>query len=168
MKYNLSTLKVYFKRGRKFKFFGQIGLKYREIVFKYWEYILNTLKPVSKYISFSKVSYWTNEKEKLSFFVFVYRDRIYGLFSSVGQTAFKSHCFSPPWINSLKCVGIMFRSRDLDFTSHVRNNKWIPMFIIIYQHLILYSLLGILLSRPPQLATLFQETKADWISTRKK
>ena len=36
-------------------------------------------------------SYWTNGKEKLNFFVFVHRDRIYGLFPSVGQTALKSH-----------------------------------------------------------------------------
>ena len=50
MKYNLTTLKIYFKLGRKFKFFCQIGLKYRKIVFKYRNYILNTLKSVSKYI----------------------------------------------------------------------------------------------------------------------
>ena len=54
MKYNLTTLKIYFKQGRKFKFFCQIGLKYRKIVFKYWKYILNTLKSVSKYIWFGK------------------------------------------------------------------------------------------------------------------
>ena len=29
-------------------------LKYRKIVFKYWKYILNTLKSVSKYIWFGK------------------------------------------------------------------------------------------------------------------
>ena len=34
MKYNL-TIKIYFKQGRKFKFFCQIGVKYRNIVFKY-------------------------------------------------------------------------------------------------------------------------------------
>ena len=34
MKYNLTTLKIYFKQGRKFKFFYQTGLKYRKIVFK--------------------------------------------------------------------------------------------------------------------------------------
>ena len=54
MKYNLTTLKIYSKQGRKFKFFCQIGLKYRKIVFKYWKYILNTLKSVSKYIWFGK------------------------------------------------------------------------------------------------------------------
>ena len=54
MKYNLTTLKIYFKQGRKFKFFCQIVLKYRKIVFKYWKYILNTLKSVSKYIWFGK------------------------------------------------------------------------------------------------------------------
>ena len=54
MKYNLTTLKIYFKQGRKFKFFCQIGLKYRKIVFKYWKYILNTSKLVSKYIWFGK------------------------------------------------------------------------------------------------------------------
>ena len=54
MKYNLTTLKIYFKQGRKFNFFCQIGLKYRKIVFKYWKYILNTLKSVSKYIRFGK------------------------------------------------------------------------------------------------------------------
>ena len=54
MKYNLTTLKIYFKQGRKFKFFCQIVLKYRKIVFKYWKYILNTLKSVSKYILFGK------------------------------------------------------------------------------------------------------------------
>ena len=48
------TLEIYFKQGRKFKFFCQIGLKYRKIVFKYWKYILNTLKSVSKYIWFGK------------------------------------------------------------------------------------------------------------------
>ena len=47
MKYNLTTLKIYFKQGRKFNFFCQIGLKY-------WKYILNTLKSVSKYIRFGK------------------------------------------------------------------------------------------------------------------
>ena len=57
MKYNLTTLKIYSKQGRKFKFFCQIGLKYRKIVFKYWKYILNTLKSVSKYIWFGK-GYW--------------------------------------------------------------------------------------------------------------
>ena len=35
MKYNLTTLKIYSKQGRKFKFFCQIGLKYWKIVFKY-------------------------------------------------------------------------------------------------------------------------------------
>ena len=35
MKYNLTTLKIYSKQGRKFKVFCQIGLKYRKIVFKY-------------------------------------------------------------------------------------------------------------------------------------
>ena len=55
MKYNLTTLKIYFKQGRKFKFFCQIVLKYRKIVFKYWKYILNTLKSVSKYIGKSGV-----------------------------------------------------------------------------------------------------------------
>ena len=54
MKYNLTTLKIYFKQGRKFKFFCQIVLKYRKIVFKYWKYILNTLKSVSKYVWFGK------------------------------------------------------------------------------------------------------------------
>ena len=54
MKYNLTTLKIYSKQGRKFKFFCQIGLKYRKIVFKYWKYILNTLKSVSKYVCFGK------------------------------------------------------------------------------------------------------------------
>ena len=54
MKYNLTTLKIYSKQGRKFKFFCQIGLKYRKIVFKYRKYILNTLKSVSKYIWFGK------------------------------------------------------------------------------------------------------------------
>ena len=54
MKYNLTTLKIYFKQGRKFNFFGQIGLKYRKIVFKYWKYILNTSKSVSKYMWFGK------------------------------------------------------------------------------------------------------------------
>ena len=54
MKYNLTTLKIYFKQGRKFKFLCQIGLKYSKIVFKYWKYILNTLKSASKYIWFGK------------------------------------------------------------------------------------------------------------------
>ena len=54
MKYNLTTLKIYFKQEPKFKFFCQIVLKYRKIVFKYWKYILNTLKSVSKYIWFGK------------------------------------------------------------------------------------------------------------------
>ena len=54
MKYNLTTLKIYFKQGRKFKFLCQTGLKYSKIVFKYWKYILNTLKSVSKYIWFGK------------------------------------------------------------------------------------------------------------------
>ena len=54
MKYNLTTLKIYFKQGRKFKFFCQIVLKYRKMVFKYWKYILNTLKSVLKYIWFGK------------------------------------------------------------------------------------------------------------------
>ena len=54
MKYNLTTLNLYFKQGRKFNFFFQIGLKYGKIVFKYWKYILNTLKSVSKYIWFGK------------------------------------------------------------------------------------------------------------------
>ena len=35
MKYNLSTLKIYFQQGPKFKLLCQIGLKYRKIVFKY-------------------------------------------------------------------------------------------------------------------------------------
>ena len=47
MKYNLTTLKIYSKQGRKFKFFCQIGLKYRK-------YILNTLKSASKYTWFGK------------------------------------------------------------------------------------------------------------------
>ena len=47
-KYNLTTLEIHFKQGRKFKFFCQIGLKYRKVVFKYRKYILNTLKSVSK------------------------------------------------------------------------------------------------------------------------
>ena len=46
MKYNLTTLKIYFKQGRKFEFLRQTGLKYSKIVFKYWKYILNTLKSV--------------------------------------------------------------------------------------------------------------------------
>ena len=54
MKYNLTTLKIYFKQGRKLKFFCQIRLKYKKIVFKYWKYILNTLKSVSKYMWFCK------------------------------------------------------------------------------------------------------------------
>ena len=54
MKYNLTSLKIYSKQGQKFKFFCQIGLKYRKIVFKYWKYILNTLKSVSKYTWFGK------------------------------------------------------------------------------------------------------------------
>ena len=54
MKYNLTTLKIYFKEGRKFNCFCQIELKYRKIAFKYWKYILNTLKSVSKYIWFGK------------------------------------------------------------------------------------------------------------------
>ena len=37
MKYNLTTLKIYFKQGRKFKFLCQTGLKYSKIVFKYWK-----------------------------------------------------------------------------------------------------------------------------------
>ena len=57
MKYNLTRLKIYSKQGRKFKFFCQIGLKYRKIVFKYWKYILNTLKSVSKYEWFGKGGY---------------------------------------------------------------------------------------------------------------
>ena len=53
--YNLTTPKIYFKQGPKILiFFCQIGLKYRKIVFKYWKYILNTLKSVSKYIRFGK------------------------------------------------------------------------------------------------------------------
>ena len=35
MKYNLTTIKIYFKQGRKFKFLCQTGLKYSKIVFKY-------------------------------------------------------------------------------------------------------------------------------------
>ena len=54
IKYNLTTPKIYFKQGQKVKFFCQIGLKYRKIVFKYWKHILNTLKSVSKYIWFGK------------------------------------------------------------------------------------------------------------------
>ena len=47
MKFNLTTLQIYFKQGRKFKLFCQIGLKYRKIVFKYLKYILNTYGLVS-------------------------------------------------------------------------------------------------------------------------
>ena len=54
LKYNLTTLKIYFKQGLEFKFFCQIGLKYWKIVFKYWKYISNILKSVSKYIWFGK------------------------------------------------------------------------------------------------------------------
>ena len=54
MKYNLTTVNIYFKQGRKFKIFGKTGLKYRKIVLKYWNYILNTLKSVLKYIWFGK------------------------------------------------------------------------------------------------------------------
>ena len=54
MKYNLTTVNIYFKEGRKFKIFGKTGLKYRKIVLKYWNYILNTLKSVLKYIWFGK------------------------------------------------------------------------------------------------------------------
>ena len=54
MKYNLTTLKIYFQQGRKFNFFCQLRLKYRKIVFKYGKYILNTLKSPSKYIWFGK------------------------------------------------------------------------------------------------------------------
>ena len=54
MKYNLTTLKIISNRGENLIFFCQIGLKYRKIVFKYWKYILNTLKSVSKYIRFGK------------------------------------------------------------------------------------------------------------------
>ena len=49
MKYNLTE--DTFQTGAKIQFFFcQIGLKYKKIVFKYWKYILNTLKSVSKYI----------------------------------------------------------------------------------------------------------------------
>ena len=54
MKYNLTTVNIYFKQGRKFKIFGKTGLKHRKIVLKYWNYILNTLKSVLKYIWFGK------------------------------------------------------------------------------------------------------------------
>ena len=53
-KTSVLTLQIYFKQGRKFKYFCQIRLKYRKTVFKYWKYILNTLKSVSKYIWFGK------------------------------------------------------------------------------------------------------------------
>ena len=53
-KYNLTTVDIYFKQGRKFKIFGKTGLKYSKIVLKYWNYILNTLKSVLKYIWFGK------------------------------------------------------------------------------------------------------------------
>ena len=58
MKYNLTTLKLYFKQERKFKFFCQI-------VFKYWKYILNTLKSVLKYIWFGKGKQCIESLEKL-------------------------------------------------------------------------------------------------------
>ena len=35
MKYNLTTLNIYFKQGLKFKIFCKTGLKYRKIVLKY-------------------------------------------------------------------------------------------------------------------------------------
>ena len=54
MKYNLTTLNTYFKQERKFKIFCKTGLKYRKIVLKYWNYILNTLKSVLNYIWFGK------------------------------------------------------------------------------------------------------------------
>ena len=60
MEYNLTILKIYFKQGQKFNFFWQIGLKYRKIVFKYWKYILNTLKSVSKYLWFGKGNIYYN------------------------------------------------------------------------------------------------------------
>ena len=66
MKYNLTTLKIYSKQGRKFNFFCQIGLKYRKIVFKYWKYILNTLKSVSKYIWFGKGMVSTEQRRRSS------------------------------------------------------------------------------------------------------
>ena len=44
MKYNLTTLKIYFKQGRKFKFFCQIGLKYRKKVSKSMNTLLAILK----------------------------------------------------------------------------------------------------------------------------
>ena len=52
MKYNLSTLKIYFKQGRKFKFFCQIKIQENSV--QILKYILNTLKSVSKYIWFGK------------------------------------------------------------------------------------------------------------------
>ena len=64
MKYNLTTLKIYFKQGRKFKFLCQIGLKYSKIVFKYWKYILNTLESASKYIWFGKGAKTTVSSEE--------------------------------------------------------------------------------------------------------
>ena len=45
MKYNLTAVNIYF---------GKTGLKYSKIVLKYWNYILNTLKSVLKYIWFGK------------------------------------------------------------------------------------------------------------------
>ena len=62
MKFNLTTLQIYFKQGRKFKLFCQIGLKYRKIVFKYLKYILNTYGLVSARSPSEerkKKSYWS-------------------------------------------------------------------------------------------------------------
>ena len=56
MKYNLTTLKIYCKQWQQF----ELGLKYRKIVFKYWKYILNTLKSVSKYLWFGKGNIYYN------------------------------------------------------------------------------------------------------------
>ena len=64
IKYNLTTPKIYFKQGQKVNFFCQIGLKYRKIVFKYWKYILNTLKSVSKYIWFGKSIVSTEQRRR--------------------------------------------------------------------------------------------------------